>query len=39
MDDKLKENGRYALHRPPYCPDLTPIELVCGDMKNKVAQE
>jgi transposase len=39
MDNISKENERDALHLPPYHPDLNPIEFVCGDIKNRVAQE
>jgi hypothetical protein len=27
------------VHLPPCHPDLNPTELVCGDIKNRVAQE
>jgi transposase len=38
-DDIIKENGRDALHLPPYHSDLNPMELVWEDIKNRVAQE
>jgi hypothetical protein len=38
-DDIIKENGHDALHLPQYHPDFSPIELVWGDIKNRVAQE
>jgi transposase len=39
VDDIIKENGHDALHLHPYRPDLNPIELVWGDIRNRVAQE
>jgi hypothetical protein len=36
IDDTIKENTQ---HLPLYHPDLSPIELVCGDIKNRVPEE
>jgi hypothetical protein len=39
VDDKIKEIERDALHLPPDHLDLNPIELVCGEIQNRVAQK
>jgi transposase len=37
IDDIIKENGHVALHLPLNNTDLNPIELVCGDIKNRIS--
>nr|XP_031841206.1 uncharacterized protein LOC116430775 [Nomia melanderi] len=39
FDKLLQSHGHEVLRLPPYHPDLNPIELVWGDIKNKVDKE
>jgi transposase len=39
MDNTIKQNGCDTLHLPPYNPNLKPIKLVWGDIKNRTVQE
>lgn len=39
IDELLKESGHDVLRLPPYHPDLNPIELVWGDVKEQLARE
>lgn len=39
FDNLLKQSGHFVLRLPPYHPDLNPIEMIWGIIKNHVAQK
>jgi transposase len=38
IDDTTQENRCDSVQLPPYSLDLNPMELVCGDIRHKIAQ-